>query len=233
MSEKEYSVDTLLKYKNEEASYLHVYDLDIKANAIYLMGMENYILPDSDGAEPGVEFSMANQFIKNLNILMRHSDKPILIHMKTCGGFWEEGMAIYDAIQACPNPITILNYTHARSMSSIIFQAANRRVMMPNSTFMFHGGTIGMEGTYKQFMNESKEAAKTQEIMLNIYIDSMKKFGKGWKKKSRKDIKEWLENQMDKKEEVYMDAKQAVQFGFADQIFGTDGHYDWAGLTEF
>jgi ATP-dependent protease ClpP protease subunit len=217
---------------NDDINDIHEHNIDIKANHIYLFGEESYILPDSEGAEPGVEFAMANRFIKNLNILMRSSDEPILIHMKTCGGDWAEGMAIYDLIKACPNPITILNYTHARSMSSLIFCAADKRVMMPNSTFMFHDGTFSLDGTVKQAFTEIAELEKTNEVMYNIYIDKMKEKGK-MKHKSRKAIKAWLRDLMDKKEEVYFDATSSVKYGFADAVFGVDGVYNWNSLLEF
>lgn len=151
--------------------------------------------------------------------------------MKTCGGDWKEGMAIYDAIKSCPNQVIILNYTHARSMSSLIFQAADKRVMMPHSTFMFHDGTMAINGTVKQFYTEYEQTKIQEDQMLNIYIDSMKKKGKMKNDKPEK-IRKWLRDQMDKKEDVYLSAEQAVEYGFADEIFGANGIYDWNALTK-
>ncbi len=209
---------------------VHLYNIDFEANHIYLVGSDDYISHDMPG-EPGVEYSMTSRFIKNLNIIMSRNTNPILIHMKTCGGDWEEGIAVYDILKACPNKITILNYTHARSMSSLIFQAADKRVMMPNSIFMFHEGTVEISGTGKVFRTDYAEHIRTIEIMLNIYIDSMKKKGK-MHKLSRATIKKWLIEQMDKKEDVYLTAKQAVEHGFADEIFGRTGKSNWKKLLE-
>jgi ATP-dependent protease ClpP protease subunit len=216
-----------VKYSPDNVVFdVHGYDIDVDANHIYLFGSEEYGLEDQ--VEPGIEYVIANRFIRNLNILMRKSQEPILVHMKTCGGYWEEGMAIYDAIKMCPNPVTILCYTHARSMSSIILQAADKRVMMPNSTFMFHDGTMGYSGTTKQFLNEAEQLQKSMITMMEIYVNVMKVQGKlrSW---SKKRIFEWLREQMDKKEDVYLSAKQAVQYGFADEVF--DG--DWESLVSF
>lgn len=216
----------------EDIGILHDYGLDIKSNQIFLMGEETYSYGTGEViGEPGVEYTMANRFIRNMHILMRQSEKPILINMKTCGGDWTEGMAIYNIIKACPNKTIILNYTHARSMSSLILQAADKRVMMPDSTFMFHGGTVGYEGTTKQFLTESEMVKKTNNRMLEIYINSMKKNGI-YKNKPEKYIKSWLNKQMDRKEEVYLTAEEAIKFGFADDIFGQNGHYDWSMLTK-
>lgn len=203
------------------------YNLDLKANQIYLLGEEAAAV---DECEPGVEFQMANRFIKNLSILARKGSDPILVHMKTCGGDWIEGMAIFDAITACPNPITILSYTHARSMSSIILCAADRRVMMPHSTYMIHQGCHGFEGTHRQFQTEAEEGAKSLEQMMKIYVDTLKNTG-SMKKWSRKRVRAFLEDKMEKKEEVYFTAEQAVKIGFADAVF--DESWDWNSLQEF
>lgn len=235
MDNNEYShnIDKKVKYHTDDPVYqIHEQNVDIRANHIYLFGEENYVTDSNEGTEPGVEWTMANKLIKNLNILMRKTDEPILIHLKTCGGIWEEGMAIYDAIKACPNKITILNYTHARSMSSLIFLAADKRVMMPNSKFMFHEGTMAIDGTVKQYRTEGEELEKDGNNMLKIYIDAMKEQGK-MKKWSRKRIKEWLIERMNKKEEVYFNAKQTVEYGFADEVFGINGIYNWKKLLEY
>lgn len=201
-------------YNANVIEQIHSYGIDIIGNEIYLDGSEHY----GDTDEPGVEFTMANRFIRNLNILQRNSDESITIHMKTCGGDVMEGLAIYDSIKECKNPVSIINYTHARSMSSMIMQAADYRYMMPHSVFMFHMGSMAMAGTVKQFFTEADELKKSNEHMFNIYIDTMKKNGI-MKNKTRKQIKDWLIAQMDSKEEVYLNAKDAIKYGFADEIW--------------
>lgn len=226
---KNYNIDHKLKAKSDDPLFhLHEYDVDIKSNHIYLFGSENYI--NDHQLEPGVEFVMANRFIRNFNLLMRvNPNIPILIHMKTEGGFWEEGMAIYDTIKSCPWPVTILNYTHARSMSSIIFQAANKRVMMPNSHFMFHEGYFGVEGTQKQVYSALDFNKKVvDKTMLDIYSKIMNEFGE-FKGTSIPKIKHWIKSQMDKKEDVYLTASDTVKYGLADEIFD----YNWASLTDY
>jgi ATP-dependent Clp protease protease subunit len=226
--ESNHKLDHTLKLKTEDlVDQIHEKDVDLISNHIYLFGREEY--HNEDQSEPGVEYMMANRFIRNLNLCMRaNPNTPILIHMKTNGGYWEEGMAIYDAIKSCPFPVTILNYTHARSMSSLIFQAANKRVMMPHSTFMLHDGTLGIEGTVKQ-VHSAVEFGKIQDAqMMKIYIDTMKHQGK-LSKRSKKAIEEWLRSQMDKKEDVYFTAEEAVEYGFADEIFNNN----WADLIKY
>jgi ATP-dependent protease ClpP protease subunit len=217
-----------LEKERSRIEWIHDYGLDMEHFTVYLQGVEENC--DRDYLEPGVEFRMANRLIKSLDVLTGLDDeRPITISMKTCGGDWEEGMAIYDAIMAAPNPVTIVSYTHARSMSSIILQAANKRILMPHSTFMFHEGYVGMEGTPKQVRSIHEFNKVADEQMLKIYIDRLKSTPTGkchrW---SKKRIREWLEAEMNKKEDVYMTADEAVKMGFADEIFS-----DWATVTEY
>ena len=93
-----YILDHKLKIKSEDLIYhVHEYDVDLESNHIYLFGREEYIFgTGEEGAvEPGVEYTIANRFIRNLHLCMRaNADRPIVIHMKTNGGDWSEGMAI-------------------------------------------------------------------------------------------------------------------------------------------
>ncbi len=173
--------------------------------------------------EPGVEYQMSARLIKNLHILADIDPKrTILIHMKTNGGDWNEGMAIYDAIKYAPNPTVILNYTHARSMSSIILQAVRKRIMMPHSNFMFHEGTMSASGTWKTFTATAEWAKRDNPVMLDIYANRMKEKGK-FSKLPKVDIKKMLQGLMDKKEDVYLTPQQTVEWGLADGIF--DGNW--------
>ena len=230
--ERNYKLDHKLKIRQDDPLYYILEnDLDLKSNHIYLFGVESYTYGGGVDAayEPGVEYVMANRFIRNLNLCMRvNPEVPLVIHMKTCGGDYTEGMAIYDAIRSFPWPVTILNYTHARSMSSLILQAGNKRVMMPNSYFMFHDGTFGMEGTVKQVKSAVKFEKLAEHTMLDIYAKAMKYHGK-FADKSQQIIKKWLRGQMDKFEDVYLTANQAIEYGFADEIFNAD----WSSLTKY
>ncbi len=225
-----YKLDHKLKIKSEDLIlHLHEYDLDLESNHIYLMGVDRGYDVVNGIDEPGIEYVISKRFIKNINLCMRtNPGKPIVIHMKTCGGLWEEGMAIYDAIKACPSKVTILNYTHARSMSSIIFQAADKRVMMPHSHFMFHDGSYSIEGTIKVVRSAIDFDKHNEQVMLDIYADKMNEKGEMAGKGMVK-IKKWLREQMDKKEDVYLQSDKTVELGLADEIFD----YDWSSLTKY
>jgi len=215
----------------ESIKFVHEYDFDPIGFQIYLVGSENPGIDEMEMGEPGVEFRMASRFIKNLDILTNiDPTKPILITIKSCGGDVHEGMAIFDAIMAATNPITMVSYTHARSMSGIILQAANKRILMPNSYFMFHQGTTECSGTVKAAHSYTDFGKRTFDAsMCYIYAERMKHTpgGKvnGWKEER---IHKWLKEQMDEKEDVYLTANEAVEWGFADEVFS-----DWDTVYDY
>lgn len=232
--------DKHVNYLAEDPIFqIQEWGLDVKAHQVYLVGESTYAEGGGEegAVEPGVEYIMANRFVKNMNILMRKtkSTDPILIHMKTCGGDWQEGMAIYDMIKSMPNPVTILNYTHARSMSSLIFLAANKRVMMPNACYMIHDGTYGIDSSPMRVVRSNFEFYDTVagEKMLDIYVKALKEQGK-YKSWSKQRIRDMLRSEMDKKEDVFYTAEEAVAVGYADEIFGQGPKgYDWGGLIKY
>lgn len=203
---------------------IHDYRLDVASRQVFMMGEEEAEVGDEPGepGEPGIEYQMASRLIRNMTILNSVSYKPITIHMKSGGGDWREGLAIYDTLCASPSPTVILSYTHASSMSGIVLQAATRRVLMPNSIFMFHDGSASFSGTTKQFLNEAKEVAKTIDTMDDIYLDRMV-YAPYWGGKSRNFIKAWLRDSIREREEVYLNADEAVKYGLADAVLGRNG----------
>lgn len=227
---RDHKLDSRLKYRQDDPMYyIYNHDVDIKANEIYLTGVDRGYEVAPEGAEPGVDFVMASRFIRNIRTCMKHNpDSALLIHQLTAGGDWTFGMAIYDAIRAYPNLVTVLGYGHVRSMSSIFFQACNKRVLMPHCTFMFHMGTYADSGTQKEVESNVEFYKKTTARMVEIYAARMKEQGK-LSHHTLPYIKRWLRERMDRKENVWLSAKQAVEYGLADEIFD----YNWVRLKEY
>lgn len=203
-----------------EIKDVHEHWIDTKSREIWIHGIDILASTDYEGGEPGVEYMMATRVIKNLHILLKQSrTKPVTLHLHSCGGIWEEGMAIYDTIKAMPYKTTIITYTHARSMSSIILQAADKRLMLPNSSFMFHYGGLWVGGEAKTVYSNVDFTKHTDEIMLDIYLQAIRKSkSKKFKSYTDEKLKTYLRSMMDKKGDVYLTAKEAVEWGFADGI---------------
>jgi len=197
---------------------IHRFWINPFSREIWIHGIDMNNDTGYEGDEPGVEYMMASQTIKNLHLL-KHEDetKPVIIHLHTCGGLYEEGMAIYNTIRLMPYKTTIISYTHARSMSSIILQAADKRLLMPDSYFMFHYGSLAVDGGYKLVISNVEFTKIQNARMVDIYVEKAiksKKF-KGW---TEGRLRKHLQSLMDKKTDVFLTAEQAVEWGFADGV---------------
>jgi len=193
---------------------VHTFDVDINNRIIYLHGSDPI-----DGQEPGVDYRMSSKFIKNMNILQLASDDPIFIHMNTVGGEWSYGMAIYDAIMYTKCHVTIVAYSWARSMSSIIFQAADKRVIMPYACFMVHWGTYADSGHYLTVKSGMEFGTKTEKMMLDIYSNKCVD-GPYFKSKGMnvQQVSDFIEEKITTKSDWWLTSEEAVEYGFADCI---------------
>ncbi len=170
--------------------------------------------------EPGVDYRMATRFIANLRLLDATSSSPVLVHQVTCGGEWSYGMAIYDAITACRSYVCLLAYGEASSMSSIMPQAADYRIITPNCTFMIHHGTGGVANDQVGKITEAAWEARLMGRMLDIYVSRCRVLPSWFARKrwSRERIKTYLDRQIRDKHEVYLSAEGAVDWGLMDEV---------------
>lgn len=161
-----------------------------------------------EGEEPGFEYMNCNKIIRNLHILLDEDpDAPILIHMHTIGGEWSQAMAVYDMIKSIPGKVIIVAYAHARSMSSVILQAGDVRIMMPNAYFLMHWGESFFAGTSQQAISNAKWEARMNKQMVKILAGRAKI------------TKAMIKNLINSEGDAILDADLAVMNGLADRVF--------------
>lgn len=155
----------MAKMTRDDIDKLYDYDLFVPTRTIYM----GSITSDPNEGDSGVDAIMAERVIKALHILDQ-KDEPITIIMNNPGGDWHHGMAIYDAIKQCKSHITIKVLGMAMSMGAIILQAADERIMSPNSRYMMHYGTMGLSPTHSKIFDkwsdENKRMNKEMEQIL-------------------------------------------------------------------
>jgi ATP-dependent protease ClpP protease subunit len=149
-------------------------NVDVDTRTIYMGSLDK----EYDGSETGLDHVMAEYLIKGMHVLHAKNSKPINLIMNNPGGDWYHGMAIYDTIKSSPCECTITVYGYAMSMGSIILQAADRRVMMPNSRCMIHYGIDGVVGHSKIVQKWADEGKRANWQMENIYLDRMLEYEK-------------------------------------------------------
>lgn len=195
---------------------IHSYNINHHTREIYL-----HSIAGTTDDEPGVDYRMATSFVKNLHILSQQSRKNILVHMHTIGGNWLDGMAMFHAIRLINAPVTILAYAQASSMSGILLQAADNRILMPDCEVMIHYGSIAL--------SDNSMAVKSAIDMNEMYCERMLTIfarrainGEYFKNKdfTLEKTKSYIDRKIKQKSDWYLTAEEAVTFGFADGILG-------------
>lgn len=166
----------------------------------------------TEDGESGTDHFMAERAIKNLHLLdslAPNGDNPLTIIMNNLGGDEYHCMAIYDAIMACRNHVTMIGTGYVMSAGSVIFQAADERVMSPNSRMMIHYGTWGMYDHPKIAYAWAEESKKMNQVMRNIYLERI-----------REKHPDYLEEELDKllNFDTILNPYEAVDLGLADRV---------------
>lgn len=203
---------------------LHTHNINPDTGEMFL-----FETTSTEDLEGGITPATSAQFLRNFLYLdgLTHLDR-IILHLNTPGGDWVHGMAIHDAIRNSSTHVVAINYGEARSMSSIIFLAADTRIMTPNSKFMLHAGSEAVAGTVKQVLTAAKQTKYNLNVLINVYLDEMRR-AKVFRGLRRSMLRKWLITRMDAEEEVYFNATGAVKYGFADHILGDTG-WDWGRI---
>ena len=212
--------------KHDIIEEIHNYNLCLDTREIFLHGE-----PGEDNSDSGVEFRMANRFLKNIRFLEAAGDDPIVVHQHSVGGEWSDGMMIYDISTHCQCHIIFIMHGDACSMGSIIPQAADTRIIMPYCTFMIHDGSTNLTGTHKQIQSAAQLEEKWREQMLEIY-SSVCINGHYFQKEqtTAKKVREYIIGKMNEKEDWWLTAREAVAFGFADAVLGDEGYETIEGI---
>lgn len=196
---------------------IHNYNLDIDNREIYLHA------PFDNIEESNLDYRSAVIFEKNIRHLNLLSLDPILVHMHLPGGEWQDCLGMYDAIKASKSRVIIVAYAKAESSSSVLLQAADIRILMPNTNVLIHYGSFSLDGEHSKAAASSikwneQECDKMVDIFTDRCMQSMMAKEKNWKKMmARKHIESQLANKCD----WILTAEEAVTYGFADGILGS------------
>jgi len=200
-----------------ELNNIHNYNIDLVNREIYL---HSFL---SDVEEGGVDYRSAVVFEKNLRYLNLLSLEPILVHMHLPGGDWQDCLGIYDAIKASKAKVIILAYAKAESSSSVLLQAADLRILMPNTNVMIHYGSFSVDAEHSKaaaagIQWNERECDKMVDVFTDRCMNSSICKEKNWKKMmAKKHIISQLANKCD----WILTSEEALYYGFADGILGS------------
>ena len=196
---------------------IHIYNIDVENREIYLHA------PLDNVEESNLDYRCAVVFEKNLRHLNLLSLEPILVHMHLPGGDWQDCLGMYDAIEASKAKVIILSYARAESCSSVLLQAGDLRILMPNTNMLIHYGSFSLDGEHSKAAASSiqwneRECDKMIEIFTDRCINSSIYKEKNWK---RMMAKKHIMSQLASKCDWILTADQAVNYGFADGVLGS------------
>lgn len=119
--------------------------------------------------EGAIDDAVANAFLEQMLILNREdTDAPIIVRINSGGGSVEQGLMMYDVIQASPAPVKLICTGSAYSMAAILLASGNPkhgRYVLPNSKLMIHepliqGGVGGKTSSIKSISDSMLETRK-------------------------------------------------------------------------
>ena len=138
---------------------------------------------------------------EGLNIEER---KPIKIYIDSCGGSLTDAFTIIDSIRMSKTPVITIATGCAYSAGFFIFISGHKRIAYPHASFLYHEGSATNGGTASQFRNFADfydiQLAQLKQIVLdctNIDEDEYNKH---------------------KKDDWWMTAEDAINYGIADEI---------------
>ena len=134
----------------------------------------------------------------------REDRKPIKIYIDSLGGMLTDSLTIIDAIKMSKTPVIGICTGCAYSGGFFIFISCDQRIAYPHSSYLFHEGATSTGGTSGQFQNYAAFYKKQLDQLKDIVLDNT-------------DISE-DEYRDIKKDDIWYDAKEALEKGIADII---------------
>lgn len=196
---------------------IHQYNIDVSNREVYL---HSYL--DGDSEETGVEYRTAVVFQKNIRYLNLLSLEPIIVHMHLPGGDWQDCLGIYDTIKSSKSRIGIVASAKVESSSSVLLQAADLRILTPNTNFLIHYGSLSIDNEHKAALSMVEWSEKESEKMIDIFTEKCMNSRickeKNWKKMM---ARKHIVSQLASKRDWILTAEESVNYGFADGILGS------------
>lgn len=175
-------------------------DVDITSRSIYVGRASS-----SQGGEEIGPDALA-RLLQALVILERKSSSPITIYLNTEGGCLWNVMGMCDIIAASSLSVTMVGVGRVWSSGSILMQAADHRMMSPNTTMLLHGGDMSVSG----HPLNGKAWVEAERSMTNI-VASM------YAERSQKDAN-YFKRVMNRAQDTIYTAKEALELGLIDEV---------------
>jgi ATP-dependent Clp endopeptidase proteolytic subunit ClpP len=135
---------------------------------IYINGAIGTFLDENGNViEKGIEL---------LDVIMQVKNQPkaesFTVYINSQGGYVDVGFEIYDYLKSLGKPIKTVGQGMVASIATVIFMAGETRVLKPNTDFMIHLPSGGVEGNSDEIENYSKYIKETEKRILKFYHET-------------------------------------------------------------
>lgn len=154
-----------------------------------------------------IDDRVANNIVAQILYLSNEDpEAPIKMYINSPGGQVYAGLAIYDAMQVVPNPISTLAVGVTASFGTVLLTAGTKgmRYALPNATIHMHQPLGGAQGQATEIEIQAKEILRLKARLNQILAAHTGR--------TVQDI------QRDTDRDRYMTAEQAVEYGLVDSV---------------
>ena len=132
--------------------------------------------------------------------------KDLIVHVNSPGGDVFAAHAIYNQLKAYSGQVTAYVDGLAASAATIITCAADKVVMPSNALFMIHNPSVGVMDYLdeKKAIDLAENLQKVKQSIINVYLKRCQSL-------KAEELQEMMDN------ETWLDAKEAIEYGFADE----------------
>lgn len=175
-------------------------DVDVTSRSIYIGRASS----TTSGEEIGPE--SLSRLLQALILLERKSASPITIYLNTEGGCLWNALGMCDIIKASSLSVTMVGVGRVWSCGSILMQAADYRMMTPNSTMLIHGGDMAISGHPLQGKAWVEAERRATHTVAGMYAE-----------RSQKDIN-YFKRVMNRAQDTIYTAQEALDIGLIDEV---------------
>ena len=133
-------------------------------------------------------------------------EAPIQMYISSPGGVVYAGLGIYDTMKMIPNQINTVAVGFTASFGTVLLTAGTKghRYTLPNSTIHLHQPLGGAQGQASDIEIQANEILRLKKLLNGILADSTGQ--------------EVSRIEQDTNRDVYMTAKEAVEYGLVDHV---------------
>lgn len=152
----------------------------------------------------GVPAVSPKRIMNQIDRAIANQEKELVININSPGGSVYSASEIYTHIKKFPGNTVSEIVGVCASAASIILLASKRALIAPTGALMVHNASIIAEGDYRDMEDMKQLLIQTNSAIIQTY--------KAKTKKSEEELKQIMDA------ETWMNAQQALEHGFVDEI---------------